>query len=143
LNVQHIEGASGESQKYLTVQLYVGLWHAVSLFGQWERATMSSSYQYSRLESPEHVRLIHVNPGTKGTTMTCEIHRACLPDSPVYEALLYMWDLDGRAGQPAEYYCILCGEFQTPIPPNLFSALQNLRKDAEDLVPCVDAVCIN
>jgi hypothetical protein len=104
---------------------------------------MSSSYQYSPLESPEHVRLIHVNPGTVGTPITCELHHVCLPDSPVYEVLLYMWDLDERAGQPAEYYFIICGEFQTPIPSNLFSALQHLRKDTEDLVLLVDAVCIN
>jgi hypothetical protein len=103
---------------------------------------MSSPYQYSPLESSDHIRLLHVKPGTGNEPIACEIYHVSLVDSPVYEALSCTWELDEPTGEPPQHHSIACGEFHISIAPNLFSALRQLRKDAEDLVLWADAACI-
>lgn len=104
---------------------------------------MSAPYHYSSLEGPDHIRLLHVKPGTGDEPLTCEIHHVSLADSPVYEALSYTWDIDDPIEEPPQQHIITCGELQIPVAPNLFAALRSLRNDGGDLVLWADAICIN
>jgi Heterokaryon incompatibility protein (HET) len=104
---------------------------------------MSSPYQYSPLDSPDHIRLLHVKPGTEDEPVACEVRHVTLTDSPVYKALSYTWDIDEPTGEPLQSHLIACGEFQIFVAPNLFSTIRRFRILEGDLVLWVDAVCIN
>jgi hypothetical protein len=108
-----------------------------------ERASVSSFYRYSPLGGPEQIRLLQIKPGTEYEPIVCEIHHVNLADHPFYEALSYTWDTNERTGVSAQFDAIICGEARIGVAPNLFSALNHLRKKSGDLILWVDAVCIN
>jgi hypothetical protein len=87
--------------------------------------------------------LIYLNPSSEDEPIACEIHHVSLIDRPIYEALSYTWNTNESTGEPPQNHTIACGQFQLSVTPNLFSALQHLRKAPRDLALWVDAICIN
>ncbi|PMD55589.1 uncharacterized protein K444DRAFT_616629 [Hyaloscypha bicolor E] len=78
---------------------------------------------YTALQEEDEIRLLHLNPGTESTPITCTLQHARLSQIPAYEALSYQGpefplqtiELDGQPRQ---------------VRANLHSALQHLRLDS-------------
>lgn len=104
-------------------------------------------YRYERIDLETHAfRLLHVHRGFYGSPMCCEIfHSFVSGDLGVpYEALSYTW---GDLSVPTVPIDILNQSTSTltflNIYPNLHDILQNLRREHEDRVLWVDAICID
>ncbi|OCK99287.1 uncharacterized protein K441DRAFT_652727 [Cenococcum geophilum 1.58] len=98
-------------------------------------------YQYSKLESPNHIRLIYLSSGDPHEPLYCTIQHANLKDAPQYHALSYVW---GDSRKPKRLQ--IGGNHYLDITLSLFHALRDVRATrAERMCYAVwaDGVCIN
>lgn len=84
------------------------------------------------------IRLVTLYPGNFAENIRCEVHTVSLDESPVYEALSYVW------GDPSFSCPILLNSHLWDVTANLESALRHLRRDDGQLRTIwIDALCIN
>jgi len=67
----------------------------------------------------------------------CSLSHSALGDPPPYQALSYTW------GKAENLILITVDLRQAEVTQNLFCALKDIRKENEDVVLWVDAICIN
>jgi hypothetical protein len=81
-----------------------------------------SQFQYSPLESPNHIRLIYLFSGNAGESLRCEIRYASLDNLLPYEASSYVW------GDPQMPERLMIGnDHYLNITLSLFHALRDMR----------------
>jgi hypothetical protein len=118
---------------------------------QWE-------YHYSPI-TENHVRLLRVNRGKTQDSITVSMKTVAFKDLGSlyeYEALSYYWG-SGKAEYPVYVRDVQLPNSETVkfneavrlamkrlyVRPNLYKAIQNLRREDGDIVLWVDAICIN
>jgi hypothetical protein len=97
----------------------------------------SVNYEYRPLES-DHIRILHLSPGSGQEPLLCEIEHAELAKKPSYEALSYVWGTG-----TASYRATVGSDKLLHIRPSLYNALRDLRHAEESRALWVDAICIN
>ncbi|KAK7917700.1 hypothetical protein PG985_011308 [Apiospora marii] len=95
-----------------------------------------SKYTYSHLDA-DSIRLLYIEPGDFNDDIRCSLETVKRNESPTYEALSYTW------GEPPETELIRVDEAEFYVRPNLYQALQRLRKHSQGRYLWVDAICIN
>ncbi|KAH7412668.1 heterokaryon incompatibility protein-domain-containing protein [Cadophora sp. MPI-SDFR-AT-0126] len=94
-------------------------------------------YEYSSLTTPEEFRILILAPGSGSEPLRCLLKHAILSDEPKYDAISYAW------GDPSKPREIISEDCSIPITESLFSALQHLRHEHEEIAIWADAVCIH
>ncbi|KAG4440837.1 hypothetical protein IFR05_003650 [Cadophora sp. M221] len=99
----------------------------------------SRSHIYPALDkSSSKIRLIHLQPRSRGDKITCRLCIADLNDDDLkYEALSYEW------GEKDTSRIILVNGEEFPVRENLWWALTYLREDNAERVFWIDALCID
>ncbi|KAK4458385.1 heterokaryon incompatibility protein-domain-containing protein [Cladorrhinum samala] len=92
--------------------------------------------QYKDL-GPSTVRLLELQPSSKGATIRCNLKTVSLLDAPAFEALSYVW------GDPSIKTNILVDGAPFPVTTNLGMGLRAVRRRWKQRVLWVDAICIN
>jgi hypothetical protein len=89
--------------------------------------------------SRHEIRLLHLHPGERQTSIHIRLTQARLEDRPTYEALSYVW------GSSTEKTPILCDEVGNvlDVTNNCEAALRTLRTKDTVRTLWVDAICIN
>ena len=106
-------------------------------------------YQYTPLESADHIRLLHIQSGDGDGPIMCILAQVAMEDEPRYNALSYTWDLDDSDScETLQNDTIICDGAELSVTPNLYMALKHLRcrgggQDHNDLPFWIDAICIN
>jgi len=99
------------------------------------------AYPYDALQSHKGgpcVRLVCLQPAKqKRNRILCHLLTVPLHEAPVYEALSYCW------GEPKKRLSIFCNGIPFATTSNLESALRHLRRESEERVLWIDAICIN
>ena len=98
-----------------------------------------STYKYTPVSldtSRGEIRLITLRPGGWEEKISCTIEMSCIHDSPIYEALSYVW---GDASVTREIY--LDGQ-PFHVTTNLEAALRHLRQ-AEPRKLWIDAIFVD
>ncbi|KAL8365322.1 hypothetical protein RB595_004227 [Gaeumannomyces hyphopodioides] len=100
---------------------------------------------YSPLdETPRQIRLLRLYPGSPDDSIEVEIYISSLEESPIYEALSYVWSdpSEDPSNEPAEIH--IRGTGKWTVTPNLRGALTTLRHQiTEPRTLWVDALCID
>jgi len=107
---------------------------------------MATSWVYGPLQGPQHIRLVHLQPGIRRKNIICDMVQVSLHNNPTYEALSYTWDLDDPPddGQDDKSsYSIPISEESFHVTPNLYLALKRLRNPSQPRLLWIDAICIN
>ncbi|PVH86507.1 HET-domain-containing protein [Cadophora sp. DSE1049] len=89
------------------------------------------------LTAPEEFRILILAPGSGSEPLRCHLKHAILSDNPKYDAISYAW------GDPNKPRVIICEDCSIPITESLFTALQHLRHEHEEIAIWADAVCIH
>lgn len=92
---------------------------------------------YLPIESAREIRVLVLEPGKAGDTISCRLKHVSLSTDPEYEALSYTWGERGKKGY------IRCDGEQVAIRQELFDALEALRRPNRERILWVDAICIN
>ena len=90
---------------------------------------------YEPLPGSNHIRLLHLEPGTGNIQFT--LRPVSLDDKPEYEAVSYCW------GDVSDTRPVYCGTISLEITNSLHTALRRLRYEKEIRVLWADAICIN
>ncbi|GAW15923.1 hypothetical protein ANO14919_053450 [Xylariales sp. No.14919] len=103
---------------------------------------MSSTYEYTPLESDDAIRLLDLSPPSPGNPeeLHCRIRSTTLKDTAkTFEALSYTWGRDGNVKT------IKCNDNNAllQISSNCYEALRCLRRQGEYRTLWVDAICIH
>ncbi|KAF2116900.1 heterokaryon incompatibility protein-domain-containing protein [Lophiotrema nucula] len=105
-------------------------------------------YQHEPLQSPEHIRLIYLEPASdRCSPLTCEVKQHKLNDQSLnFEAISYTW---GPPVFPGKLLCSVPDVVQSyksallPITESLATALKNFRRPDSVRYIWADAVCID
>ncbi|KAH7070319.1 heterokaryon incompatibility protein-domain-containing protein, partial [Paraphoma chrysanthemicola] len=100
---------------------------------------MANRLSYELLENARSIRLLQIEDGYYGESLTCVISHHILEITPPFSALSYVW------GDPKSTADIICNGISIEIGLNLGRALRWLRERKKELSPYfwVDALCIN
>lgn len=101
---------------------------------------MSSAYKYNRIDlATDAIRLVKVLKGDQSQAIQCEIFETYLHqvEGVPYEALSYVW------GTRLSEERIWLDGCEFGVTENLYEALVHLRREGEDRVLWVDAICID
>jgi Heterokaryon incompatibility protein (HET) len=131
-------------------------------FGEPTTEYMMTSYKYQPIDHDNEIRILRLLRGKKGDALKCTLFPSSLRSTRStskskcydYYALSYVWgerivtdqitvydDLEERDGfQPSTRFS---KPYTLYVRANLAAALQNIRRDNEDVNLWVDAVCIN
>ena len=101
-------------------------------------SSASQTYQYLHMKADREIRLLHLEPGSATSRLSCSLRIVPLSKTPIYEALSYTW---GKPVFPASMKCSPSG--QLCLTENLSVALCHLRLKDRIRVLWVDAICIN
>jgi hypothetical protein len=96
-----------------------------------------NSYMYARLQQPNEIRLLDLNPGTSNQPLYGTLRPMSLDRNEQFEAISYVWGSDTKG-------CVLrtpCGRIN--ITSSLHSALRRLRLERKSRTLWADALCIN
>jgi hypothetical protein len=85
----------------------------------------------------KQTRIIALHPGEFTDVISVTVNIISLDDSPVYEALSYVWGIYQASG-PA-----IVNDVEVPITQNLDIAFRHLRYPSTSRILWVDAICIN
>jgi Heterokaryon incompatibility protein (HET) len=89
-------------------------------------------------QSKREIRLIHLKKSNRRTDpIRCEIKTVSLDERPSFQALSYVW------GEKTDTRPIIVSDTKVRVTANLFLALSHIRKDSDDVVLWIDALCIN
>src|SRR3569833_641762 len=86
--------------------------------------------------SRREFRLLSLQPGRWDDPIFCSLRKASLDDSPVYDALSYVW------GDLSVCDTVHVNNSQVPVTANLFDALRRLRDDSKPQSLWIDSLCI-
>jgi len=100
--------------------------------------TAQARYCYRPLQ-PGEIRLLHIKPGSAGPLIQLSLVHVNLNDRPEYEALSYTW---GESSNPSTIVADETGH-TLEITRNCEAALRVLRKDKQERVLWIDAICID
>ncbi|EGR45037.1 uncharacterized protein TRIREDRAFT_111494 [Trichoderma reesei QM6a] len=103
---------------------------------------MSNSSLYEQLPLPSEeqtIRVLSIEPGTKGTMVKASMFKLDLndPQRPPYNTLSYTW------GEPTIVDQIMVNSKPIGVGANLFQALQHIRSSESPIDIWIDAICIN
>ena len=96
-----------------------------------------STFQYSKLHTPDSFRLFELFPGVYGDPIHCRIFESDLNTNPSYTAISYCW------GNPIELREIQVQEESLRISRTLRNALHYVRDETRSRVFWADQICIN
>jgi len=100
-----------------------------------------SRYEYVPLKHANSIRLLTLLPGDREAPVQITIAEVRSRDDPLYEALSHTWATeDGDCKRSRQ---IRCNGARIWVTKNCELALQYLRKENEERVLWVDAICIN
>jgi hypothetical protein len=99
--------------------------------------------EYSSLHEKDEIRLLRLEPGTGSTQVKCSLFHARLGESPTYDALSYMWNIDTGQRNSKTSMLAIDGPRTLEVRENLGNALRHLRLKDKVRVLWVDAICIN
>ena len=94
-------------------------------------------YQYKSLAAPDHIRLITILPGERGSAIKLGIEHADINSHPKYECLSYAWGTDGPDRS------ITINDSSLFVTATLYVALEHLRHASQERKIWIDAICIN
>jgi hypothetical protein len=122
-------------------QLSFGFWR--SIMPDKHITPADQLYPGPSLPSPDHIRLLSLQPGDKNADVKCELIATNLSSAEAFEALSYTW---GEASNYQVIHVIVSGSLESKelsVRPNCFFALKRLRyKDRTRLI-WIDALCID
>ncbi|KAI4945584.1 hypothetical protein J4E91_007927 [Alternaria rosae] len=95
------------------------------------------SYHCESLAAPDHIRLITIVPGERGSAIKLGIERADINSHPKYECLSYAWGTDGPDRS------ITINDSSLFVTATLYVALEHLRDASQERKIWIDAICIN
>lgn len=99
---------------------------------------MTLEFTYNPLDKTlNEIRLVTLKAGSASHKIECVLSKCLLEQSPAYEALSYAW------GTSAETILISIDGRRAQITMSLQSALRHLRRQEEDRVLWIDAICID
>jgi hypothetical protein len=100
---------------------------------------IGSDYKYTKLAHTDSIRLVELQPGSRGSPLNCRIFEVRKHDNPEYEALSYAW------GEPIFSQVIheVSSGTQIPVTTNLEQALLATRYEHTVRILWADAICIN
>jgi Heterokaryon incompatibility protein (HET) len=104
-------------------------------------------YSYKQLRDASHVRLLSLSPGDDGTELRAVIHHTSLDSAKQYNALSYVWRPKVathhlRTPDEATHH-LRTPDGSIDLTASLYSALQRLRDENDEIMLWVDAICIN
>ena len=85
-------------------------------------SSASQTYQYLHMKADREIRLLHLEPGSATSRLSCSLRIVPLSKTPIYEALSYTW---GKPVFQASMKCSPSG--QLCLTENLSVALCHLR----------------
>jgi hypothetical protein len=94
-------------------------------------------YQYGRLESPRHIRLLRLNKRSFFTEPSCELIHVSLDDAPYFEAISYTW------GPKDPSIPIMVDGSQILVTAAVDELLFYRRSISHSKLFWIDAICIN
>ncbi|KAI1085067.1 heterokaryon incompatibility protein-domain-containing protein [Whalleya microplaca] len=95
-------------------------------------------YRYIPLDhTRQDIRLLHLLPGQYLDPISCRLSHNHLDDNPTYTASSYVW------GDKVDCQNITLERTDFSVTPNLYTALQFLRKTDTERIIWIDAICIN
>ncbi|KAF2660096.1 HET-domain-containing protein [Lophiostoma macrostomum CBS 122681] len=97
---------------------------------------LSVKYTYSPLPTADSFRILELHPGTHEAPLKVSLRVTTHRESPVYEALSYVW---GDSGLKRS---ISCGGKILDVTDNLYEALLGLRSPVQAKIMWIDAICI-
>jgi hypothetical protein len=92
---------------------------------------------YHPFTEDDSIRLLLIDPNSRGSPISCRSQEVRLSSKPDYFALSYTW------GAPVSTHTIQVNGHSVPVRQNLYTALQYLRDENEPQVFWIDALCIN
>jgi hypothetical protein len=102
-----------------------------------------SGYQYEPLESPDHVRVLALQPALKfkhnleASIFQCDRKTLHKTQTPIYEAVSYTW------GEPHFLHSVVIHGLRIAITANVDVMLRHLRKVRKVRYLWIDAICLN
>ncbi|RDI76617.1 hypothetical protein Vi05172_g13390 [Venturia inaequalis] len=94
-------------------------------------------YRYQQLPEDGHIRLLKLQPGTRGDNIHSYLETVSIKDAfRKYECVSYVW------GDTPEYRRIIVGGHSFYVKLNLFAALQHFRDATTTRTLWVDSICI-
>lgn len=94
-------------------------------------------YEYRALQTTTSFRLLKVEREQGDDCIFCTLEDAKLDDTPVYNALSYVW------GQPDFSERIYCDKGYIDVTANAFAAVRQLRRKDRKIYIWIDAICID
>lgn len=94
-------------------------------------------FEYSLLPYDDSMRLLRLLPGSNDDELSCELFAARVSESPLYEAISYVW---GNAFKAVTLYC---NSKKLRITWNLASALRRIRNLNRPRTLWADGICID
>ena len=92
---------------------------------------------YQRLEHPDSIRLLILEPGNRNCPIVCRLEETRLSAKPKYAAVSYTW------GEPVLSHSICINGRALGVRYNLYMALQHFRRMNRTLTLWIDALSIN
>lgn len=95
------------------------------------------------LPTPDHIRLLSLQPGSDDAIIECELVATELHSAQAYEALSYTW---GDLSNYQVIHITIPGSGESkefPVTSNCFSALTRLRLKEQPRILWIDALCID
>jgi Heterokaryon incompatibility protein (HET) len=94
-------------------------------------------YKYGPLLHEDSLRLLILEPGSKGKPICCRLTHSRLGLYPQYNAVSYVW------GDNSNNHKICIDNCSLEIQHNLYVALQHFRDENQPRILWVDAICLN
>lgn len=96
------------------------------------------NFHYQPLTRPNEIRLVKILPGSRLSSVKCELQPAILgPEIPKYVALSYCW------GDATHKTWVSCNGRRLTLTKNLLNALRRLRRKDETETLWIDQICID
>lgn len=98
----------------------------------------NENFHYQPLTRPNEIRLVKILPGSRVSSVKCEIQSAILGlETPKYVALSYCW------GEATHKTWVSCNGRRLALTKDLLNALRRLRRKDDAQTLWIDQICIN
>lgn len=102
-----------------------------------ETAGSHPIYDNVRLSTPNAIRLLDLQPGSRGDVVECKLRSVDLLSQPLYTAISYTWGDEGRR------WTIKIDGHEFDVRENLEDILRDLRNLTQSRTFWIDAICID
>ncbi|KAI0400152.1 heterokaryon incompatibility protein-domain-containing protein [Xylaria palmicola] len=98
-----------------------------------------AAYEYTAIEAPRTIRLLHLHPGSETDPVRLTLVVTALDDDdvPAFESVSYCW------GSERDRRHVTCNDARLSITSSLFTGLVHFRRADRPRTLWADAVCIN